>query len=702
MASIEQIIQREINPFDTVTFHTGNFWQEKQESNLTVESIHQKEIEQINRLLDLIIQTQQTRTILLCGERGSGKSYLLARLKKLLNDRACFAYIGPWADNDRIWRHILRYTVDSLMHVPEGQTESQLLLWLKSLTVLRDRNFVQQSLGQRGLFILNLRSIYPTGIYQAKDFFTTLYNLINPELHSLACDWLRGEDLDEEDLKVLGIKQSINTEDAAQNMLANLGRIAINTKPIFLCFDQVDKLAVYNNDRVSGLQPLFTVNSTLHNEKIENFLIIISLVTETWQENKNDLLQADLDRLDGKIMLKDINLSQAESIWQKRLFPLHIRANPQPESPIYPLESKILEQEFPGGKTNPRDTLKLGRSLIQKYKLDDHQKQQISSLKDNKVEEKTNKQQQKTKHKSDKQQQKTSKTRANKEKTKPKLTQIETPSETIAAFKLVWQKEFNNIANKISKIRHFSSPDLIKMLQESFYALETEGIKQNLLPSKSYKSYSFIYARSEQEKIGIVWTEDRNLGSFYHIMQNCKKAIERNLCKTLYLIRAEKLGSIKKKGYQLYQEIFAADNCIHIIPKLESVHYLATYHSLLNAVCSGDLVVGDIPPNITQLQAFVRDSQVLNDCSILQKLLDLTTSLEKQDPVKEFLLNIISTQQVMGLKTLITTVSSQFDRLDESIIEQIIGNLARENVVKIIDEGMDKNAHLVSIVKFFK
>lgn len=56
----------------------------------------------------------------------------------------------------------------------------------------------------------------------------------------------------------------------------------------------------------------------------------------------------------------------------------------------------------------------------------------------------------------------------------------------------------------------------------------------------------------------------------------------------------------------------------------------------------------------------------------------------------------------MGLKTLITTVSSQFDRLDESIIEQIIGNLARENVVKIINEGMDKNAHLVSIVKFFK
>ena len=690
MASIEQIIQREINPFDTVTFHTGNFWQEKQAENFTVDSIHQIEIQQIHKLLDLVIKTQRTRTILLCGERGSGKSYLLARLKKLLNDRACFAYIGPWADRDRIWRHILRYTVDSLMHVPEGETESQLLLWLKSLTVLRDRNFVRQSLKQKGLFILNLRNIYPTGIYQAKDFFTTLYNLINPELHSLACDWLRGEDLDEEDLKILGIKQSINTEDAAQNMLANLGRIAVNTKPIFLCFDQVDRLAISNENEASGLQPLFTVNSTLHNEKIENFLIIISLVTETWQQHKKTLLQADLDRLDGKILLKDINISQAESIWQKRLLPFHLQAAPQPQSPIFPLDRKILEREFPGGKTNPRDALKLARKLIQEYKLDRSNKPDIKSRSAPQVKSQYNKQKQ--------------------AKIEPEVIKkveipvvkckLVTPSETIAAFKLVWKKEFNKISHKIAKIKHFSSPELIKILQESLYALQIEGIKLNLLPSKSYKTYSLSYLKSPREKIGVVWIEDGNLGSFYHVMQNCRKAIERNLCHTLYLIRAEKLGSNKKKGYQLYQEIFAADNCIHIAPELESVRYLATYHSLLNAVCSGELVIGDLLPNITQLQTFVRDSRVLNNCTLLQKLLEITPSLsDKQEPAKEFLLNIIATQQVMGLTTLVKTVSSHFKPLDDSKIEQIIADLARKNIVKIIDEGIDKKSHLVCFVK---
>ena len=41
MASIDQIIQRELNPFDPATLYTINFWQEQQNPNLNVDSIHQ-------------------------------------------------------------------------------------------------------------------------------------------------------------------------------------------------------------------------------------------------------------------------------------------------------------------------------------------------------------------------------------------------------------------------------------------------------------------------------------------------------------------------------------------------------------------------------------------------------------------------------------------------------------------------------------
>jgi len=44
MASIDQIIRREINPFDPATFKPGNFWQEQQDPLLNVDSIHYEAI----------------------------------------------------------------------------------------------------------------------------------------------------------------------------------------------------------------------------------------------------------------------------------------------------------------------------------------------------------------------------------------------------------------------------------------------------------------------------------------------------------------------------------------------------------------------------------------------------------------------------------------------------------------------------------
>ena len=65
MTKLDQIIQREVNPFDPITFHTGDFWQESQKSEMTVKSIHQKEIAEITQLLEQVAQDCQTRSILL-------------------------------------------------------------------------------------------------------------------------------------------------------------------------------------------------------------------------------------------------------------------------------------------------------------------------------------------------------------------------------------------------------------------------------------------------------------------------------------------------------------------------------------------------------------------------------------------------------------------------------------------------------------
>ena len=92
MTDINNIIKREVNPFDIINLKPTNFWADEQDSTLMVESIHQETIIEIEGLLDLIGKDHRSRTVLLAGDSGSGKSYLLGRLKRTLNPKAFFAY----------------------------------------------------------------------------------------------------------------------------------------------------------------------------------------------------------------------------------------------------------------------------------------------------------------------------------------------------------------------------------------------------------------------------------------------------------------------------------------------------------------------------------------------------------------------------------------------------------------------------------
>ncbi|MFM6279960.1 MAG: ATP-binding protein, partial [Dolichospermum sp.] len=134
------------------------------------------------------------------------------------------------------------------------------------------------------------------------------------------------------------------------------------------------------------------------------------------------------------------------------------QARPQPSSPIYPLTSEYLEKEFPGGKTDPRDIIVFGKDVIQQYK------EWLAG--------------------------------GSKDEFKPDLSvsrKKDDHSELLAAFKLKWRDEFNKVQRQITKIRHFSAPDLIKMLQEVLETLHVEGVKYPLFTGTTYASYSLEY-----------------------------------------------------------------------------------------------------------------------------------------------------------------------------------------------------------------
>ncbi|WP_424095375.1 AAA family ATPase [Moorena producens] len=687
MATIQEIIKQALNPFDPVTFATGNFWEDPDNGAVNVNSIHQHEINQITTTLSAVTQDHRPRTILLAGDSGSGKSYLLKRLKQQLNQQAFFAYIGPWANSDRIWRYILRETVDSMLKIPEGELESQLLLWLKSLPAFKKNGWL---LNERQQFISDLRASYPGGIHRSKEFFGVLYDLTNPERYHLAYQWLRGEDLDEEDLKTLGVRGSIDNEDDAQNILINFGRISSSTKPIVLCFDQLDNIPRLPDGSLD-LQALFNVNSTLHTRRV-NFLIIISIVTDTWQRNKKKLQPADFDRLNPKILLKKITLEQAESLWASRLYPLHQQADPKPTSPIYPLTRQDLEEEFPGQKTIPRKTLSLGNQLIQRYKTQ-VVKSELSRI--DLISEDTEGVKISEPSRIDLTSEDIERVSISEPSKTESTTKKDTAGESIpiedkrlASFKLKWQKEFQKTEQEITRIQDIGESQLIGMLTEALEALKLRGIKPKLLLG-SCASHSLSYQLpSSQERIGVVWGETTNGTSFYHLMNACDKAIKGNRCQTLYLIRHTKI-SLKRdtKGYKIYSQLFKASRHIHIkLEDLSSVHYLATYHSLVNEACSQELVLADKTITLTELKSLIRESEILQDCPLLKDLNILSRADNKVplNPVKEFVLNVLKQDQVIGLKVLIKTTHRQFNRLKEIEIQQRIKELCQENELKLI------------------
>lgn len=692
MASVNEIILKSTNPFDN--YRSVNFWHKQQDSEPTVESIHQDAIAAIEETLSQVARDHRTRTLKIEGDPGSGKTYLLGRVKRTLNTKAFFAYIPPFPQSDYLWRHILRYTVDSLIQVPEGQQNSQLLLWLKSLSIFKQQTRKSKPLnknvwnwlrGDKQKFIKELRDSYQqAGINNADNFFGVLYNLTNPELYPLACEWLRGDDLSEESLEALGVKHSIDTEEAAYEALANFGRISTETQPIVLCFDQLESIACLPDGSLN-LQALFNANTKLHDEN-NNFLIIISIITNTWKQGEGSIDQSHKDRIDKNVYLKAINLEQAESLWAARLHPLHSGAKPQPDSHIYPLTQQYLEEEFPGGKTTPRNALILGRDIFQEYKK--WLAGGVRGLfKPSKISE-----QQQTDN-----------------------------SELLANFKLKWLEEFDKSQQSIAQIRQFSSPELIQMLQVALAALQMEEIKTPLLSGTKFASYSLGYQLpSLSSQIGIVWSEDQNMSTFFYIMDACRKAIERNLCQNLQLIRAEALGKPNLLGYKLYTQIFTGSAHRRIIPTLTSVAYLAAYYNLVKDAREGDLVVGSKTLTYKDLQSLIRESKFLHDCQLLQDLgvvskqeQSVSDKVIKNDrnngrdrrlekdgdnqEVKEFLLALVRSQQYMGRKILMQNALGKYAQLDEAQVKQLIEQMCQAKQLQIINPDEKLEEQLVQL-----
>jgi hypothetical protein len=646
MASIEELIRESFNPFSDVA--AKNPWSEKA-SNPTVRSIHEPEFNLISQTLDLVSTQSQSQTILLLGDSGSGKTHFINRVKNELRDRAIFAYVEPFPDSNSIWRHILRYTVDSLLQNNQNGSKSQLILWLETCLDRIQNNLTEQQKTlidwlknafiksdrskNRSAFINILRQSFSHDIYNANEFFGVLYALLDPELRFLASDWLKGDSLDDESMELLKVRTLIDDETKAQGILKNFSKICGKTIPLIICFDQLENIANSSKGRID-LQSLFNVNSTIKNGGWPGFLIVISLIDSIWRDNLKYIDKQDLvaGRVDRQVQLNRISLEVGEHLYQSRLIDLCERANPQPEKPFILISKEDLCKEFPGGYTTPRSILDLARTKFDKYKED--------------------------------------------------ICGTQPPISEIKEFQLLWSRNLKETQEKISKLKHYSTPESIKMLQEALVALSVNSVIPKLLSGK-YAAQSLSYqCPKESEKVGVVWNEDKNMNAFCAVMRDCQNLVNQSSCKRLYLIRSETLGKEGNKGYKISQEIFKKPNNKIIIPDLESIQILATYHQLVNDVASGELILGGKTVTAKQLQELTQETNILDKCKLLKKILDG----ELGEKVKEYIEGIVKTQKQLPKETLIAKTIANFNITPQDV-SLAIEELLKAKIIEIANNG---------------
>lgn len=245
-----------------------------------------------------------------------------------------------------------------------------------------------------------------------------------------------------------------------------------------------------------------------------------------------------------------------------------------------------------------------------------------------------------------------------------------------------------------------ADPELIKMLQEVLAALGISEIKPKLL-SGIYDIYSLSYRSPHKKKIGIVWIENRNMNGFCNAMKACKKVIDNNSCEHLYLIRSVSIGHNKLKGYQIHQQIFNNASHRHLKPNLTDIHYLATYHRLVNAAKGDELLISDKPVSLKELECLISKSEILSQCSLLQDLgivtkKELTPDLQK---IKDFLLTKIEAQQLIGKQALVDiAIASCEGQINNQNIDNSLQELVRDNRIAIMNSQAKAEEQIVCLI----
>lgn len=335
------------NPFGTSRVDTPF------QDHTDLKAIHQEQFEYLKSILNEIKQDQnhQSKSAVVIGEAGSGKTHLMMRLAKELLPRHRLLFIRQPNNPQAILYHIYSRILESFVEIVPDSRYSQLEYLLAQsfskiiIKILSKKTNVTQT----GEMLLNTLPQDPLNIYKVlgndtekkhrnwqliekltlewwyKNYGFGGYapaivkglirfcSYADPQKRYLVRRWLSGHFLETHELESIRLEnwsEELSQEDFALEAIAVFSKLSIVDEPLIIIFDQLEGLKYHETllfQFGEVVKEIFT--------HVTNSLIILNLFPDRWQHFKTFFNAAIIDRLSQyEIVLTKPTVAQLQQI----------------------------------------------------------------------------------------------------------------------------------------------------------------------------------------------------------------------------------------------------------------------------------------------------------------------------------------------------------------------------------------------------
>jgi KaiC/GvpD/RAD55 family RecA-like ATPase len=619
-----------------------------QESFQDEPDINRTAFQSIQNSVKAVYQGNQSRGLILHGEPGSGKTHLLQRLRFFTqkDPRTWFIYIPPFPGPSRFWRHLLerffydicqRSKLASLpgnqvpqrLPVEEGPGQGPLTQIEEALTrhLLGKPLSSTQELARLWADICKqdqpgeplFRRLTPTfnkltvQFRLDPDVMKVIRHYLTWNNRAIAYAYLLGRDLPDEDLTLLGVKQSLDDEERAKQAITTFCRLAGRHFTILLAFDQIEGLQLTLDD-LEGLRT-FANNVFYLMFECQNLLILSAVQTYFIDTLKKSMHSSSYHRIaQDESVLTLLNRESAKNLVELRLRTQEEIAHLQKEDPkrglLWPFTTKEIEQLVPIGGVSARRLIREAR----------HRFDELVGL------------------------------------------PPPPPPPAEAAISQHWNELFE---------KELQQPGI--RLDEGVYE---DGLLK-ILQVKAPKGYQVrrgterdlqVILDGQNEKVGISVSNSENMTSLARHLGRLQAAISGGKVTRLIFLRDARL-SIKPTATVTQQRLreLAQKGMQVIRPPAEAYAALNVLRELWNKAAENDLMVGDSPVSIGQLKSWL----VEKTPRPLQELIDACqqAAVSLPEELADKLLEILTGQWIMPLKDAAQKMAVPETALAKLIIE---------------------------------